>query len=85
MIPTGFAAKQDEYHRDAFVAGDAGESQLTAKVRHELLVLPYYGVFNDIAFKIDGDTVTLIGAVTRPTLKSDAERVVKGAATLADG
>jgi hyperosmotically inducible protein len=78
LISTGFAAKQDKDHRDAFVAGDAGESQLAAKVRHELLMLPYYGVFDDIAFKIDGDAVTLIGAVTRPTLKSDAERIVKG-------
>ena len=76
LIPTGFANK-DKDHRDAFVAGDAGESQLEAKVRHELLMLPYYGVFDDLAFKVDGDTVTLLGEVTRPTLKTDAERVVK--------
>src|SRR6202035_1378889 len=47
------------------------------KVRHELLMLPYYGVFDDIAFRVDGGTVTLMGEVTRPTLKSDAENVVK--------
>jgi hyperosmotically inducible protein len=40
-------------------------------------MLPYYGVFDDLAFRVDGGTVTLLGAVTRPTLKSDAERVVK--------
>src|SRR5207253_8534759 len=37
-----------------------------------------YGVFDDLAYRVDGDTVTLMGYVTRPTLKSDAENVVKG-------
>ena len=40
-------------------------------------MLPYYGVFDDLAFRVDGSTVTLLGEVTRPTLKSDAENVVK--------
>lgn len=53
------------------------QERLTKEVRHELVMLPYYGVFDNLAFKIDGDTVTLLGQVTRPTLKSDAERVVK--------
>ena len=47
------------------------------EVRHELIMLPYLGVFDNIAFKVDGYAVTLIGQVTRPTLKSDAENVVK--------
>jgi hyperosmotically inducible protein len=40
-------------------------------------MLPYYGVFDDLAFQLDGNVVTLLGAVTRPTLKSDAGAVVK--------
>jgi hyperosmotically inducible protein len=40
-------------------------------------MLPYYGVFDNLAYKVDGSTVTLLGQVTRPTLKSDAEHVVK--------
>jgi hyperosmotically inducible protein len=40
-------------------------------------MLPYYGVFDDLAFQVRGDTVTLMGEVTWPTLKSDAERAVK--------
>jgi hyperosmotically inducible protein len=40
-------------------------------------MLPYYGVFDNLAFKVEGDTVHLYGQVTRPTLKSSAERVVK--------
>src|SRR5262249_45431301 len=40
-------------------------------------LLPYYGVFDNLAFRIDGSKVTLLGQVTRPTLKSGAENVVK--------
>lgn len=51
--------------------------RLMRQVRHELIMLPYYGVFDNLAYRVDQDTVTLLGQVTRPTLKSDAERVVK--------
>ncbi|MBZ5617788.1 MAG: BON domain-containing protein [Acidobacteriia bacterium] len=40
-------------------------------------MLPYYGVFDNLAYRVDGPKVTLFGQVTRPTLKSDAENVVK--------
>lgn len=50
---------------------------LESKVRHELVMLPYYNVFDNLEFQIDGNRVTLLGQVTRPTLKSDAEAVVK--------
>ena len=53
------------------------EDRITREVRHELLMLPYFGVFDNIAYKVDGDTVTLMGDVVRPTLKSDAENAVK--------
>src|SRR5712664_783875 len=50
---------------------------LVREVRHQLLLLPYYSVFDNLVFKVDGDHVTLEGQVTRPTLKSDAEAAVK--------
>jgi len=51
--------------------------RITREVRHELLMLPYLDVFDYLAYKVDGYNVTLMGQVTRPTLKSDAENVVK--------
>ncbi len=51
--------------------------RIQKEVRHELVMLPYFGVFDNIAFKVDGYNVTLLGQVTKPTLKSDAEGVVK--------
>ncbi|MBZ5647094.1 MAG: BON domain-containing protein [Acidobacteriia bacterium] len=46
-------------------------------VRHELLMLPWFGVFDNLAFKVDGYDVTLLGQVTQPSLKADAEAAVK--------
>jgi len=51
--------------------------RIQKEVRHELLMLPYLDVFDNLAYKVEGYNVTLIGQVTRPTLKSDAENVVK--------
>jgi hyperosmotically inducible periplasmic protein len=56
---------------------EAGRNRLIRQVRHELVMLPYYGVFDNLAYRVDGYKVTLLGQVTRPTLKSAAERVVK--------
>jgi hyperosmotically inducible protein len=60
------------------VMGGKGNDRVAREVRHELIMLPYYGVFDNLAFRVDGGTVTLLGQVTRPTLKNDAENVVKG-------
>jgi len=51
--------------------------RLVKEIRHELVTLPYLDVFDDINFQIDGGTITLLGQVTRPTLKTEAENVVK--------
>ena len=54
-----------------------GQERLVKEVRHELVMLPNLNVFDNLSFRVDGGTVTLLGHVTRPTLKSDAENVVK--------
>jgi hyperosmotically inducible protein len=63
LAPASLGASQDE--------------RLIKEVRHELVMLPYYSVFDNLTYKVDGSTVTLMGQVTRPTLKSEAENVVK--------
>src|SRR6185437_4353310 len=50
---------------------------LDQRVQSELLKLPYYGVFDHLAYRIENGRVILTGDVTRPTLKDDAERVVR--------
>lgn len=58
-------------------AGEAAEKRLEREVRRELVTLPFYNLFDHLTFRVDGETVTLMGKVSRPTLKNDAENVVK--------
>jgi hyperosmotically inducible periplasmic protein len=76
----GLAAQNKQQHNDAFTAGPQDESQLARKVRHELLMLPYYSIFTDLAFHVNGSVVTLEGACPPEPpwdIKKDAENVVK--------
>ena len=80
LIPAGLAAKDKDQvpqHKDAQIPGSADETQIAKEVRHQLVMLPYFGVFDDLGFTVNGGTVTLVGEVTRPTLKSEAGNVVK--------
>lgn len=76
LSPLAVSAGQ-KAHNDPYVHGPANEARLPQEIRHQLVMLPYYSIFDDLAFRVEGGTVTLLGAVTRPTLKSDAENVVK--------
>ena len=50
---------------------------LEDQVRHQLVMLPYYNVFDTLSFRVDNGAVTLFGQVTEPVVKDDAERSVK--------
>ncbi|HTA47711.1 MAG TPA: BON domain-containing protein [Bryobacteraceae bacterium] len=79
LVVAGAAAAKDknDKHMDPFVNGPANESKLIQEVRHKLVTLPYYGVFDDLGFTVDGGTVTLLGQVVMPVLKDDAASTVK--------
>ncbi len=64
-------------HYDPYLRGGADENGIIREVRHNLLMLPYYGVFDDLGFNVNGSTVTLTGQVNDPTLKDDAGNAVK--------
>ena len=55
----------------------APQDDLGDAVRHELVMLPYYSVFDDLGYQVEGSTVILTGDVVWPVLKSDAGNVVK--------
>ena len=54
-----------------------GDPQLKERIRKELVTLPYYGVYDNLSFEVNGGTVTLTGHVVRPITRSDAEHRVK--------
>jgi hyperosmotically inducible protein len=53
------------------------DEYLKREVRHELTMVPWYSVFDILQYSINGNEVTLLGAVTNPTVKTDAENAVK--------
>jgi len=57
--------------------GATPEDRVTKEVRHELITLPFYSVFDNLAYRVDGGRVTLFGQVHTPELKSDAQRSVQ--------
>jgi hyperosmotically inducible protein len=58
-------------------ADEKNPPSLAHQIRHQLLTLPYYSVFDFVAFTLDGSKVSLTGQVVRPSLKKDAEASVK--------
>ena len=67
-VPRGFGQAQP---------ATLAQTRIQREVQHELLMLPYFGVFDNLQYTVNGDTVTLLGSVTRPDLRSDAENAVK--------
>jgi hyperosmotically inducible protein len=56
---------------------ERARQRIIREVHHELVLLSWYSVFDNLAYKVEGDRVTLLGHVVRPVLKADAEAVVK--------
>ncbi len=79
LIAPGSLFSKDKKNEGSMAgySSQRSEDRLIREVRHELVMLPYYNVFDNLSFRVDGSTVTLMGQVTRPTLKSDAGNVVK--------
>jgi len=61
----------------AVLAQTGSQSYINREVQHELLMLPYFTVFDNITYQVNGDNVVLSGEVVQPMLKDDAGRVVK--------
>lgn len=57
--------------------GNVSQQTIERKVFKELIKLNYYGVFDDLKYKVEGNTVTLYGKVVQPITKKDAERATQ--------
>jgi hyperosmotically inducible protein len=81
-VPAGMsvfgASSQSEQPKVTLSLSPAMSMDVSDEVRHRLLMLPNYGIFDWIECDIHSDrTATLRGQVTRPTLKSDAENALR--------
>lgn len=58
-------------------ASPQAEERIQERVRKELVMLPFETVFDNLAYKVDGYNITLLGQVTNPVVKSNAESAMK--------
>jgi hyperosmotically inducible periplasmic protein len=77
LITVGFTAGAAIIPVAASPDNATNDANTIRKIRKELVTLPFYGVFDNLAFKYEEGVVTLYGQVSRPTLKKDAARVVE--------
>ena len=54
------------------------QDRITREVHHELVMIPQLTIFDNLAYKVDGGTVTLMGQVRDPIIKDEAAKAVKG-------
>lgn len=73
----GYTPDTGAKHATPQASQQADEDRISREVRHQLVMLPYYSVFDDLGYKVEGNTVTLVGAVTESWTKRDAEAAVK--------
>jgi hyperosmotically inducible protein len=68
-----------DYGKKPAQTGDSAETKIAQEVRHKLLMLPYYSLFDDLEYNVQGRTVTLSGDLTsmHGQTKQDAENAVK--------
>lgn len=55
----------------------ASQDRIVRAVRHELVMIPQLTIFDDLSYKVDGNTVTLLGQVRNSVIKDEAQAVIK--------
>jgi len=73
----GISEAQSGQHSQAATGSQRMQDRITREVRHELVMLPQLTIFDNLQYKVDGSTITLLGEVRNPVLKDSAESVVK--------
>ena len=53
------------------------QERIASEVRHELVMIPQLSLFDNLSYKVNGSTVTLMGKVVDPVIKDTAEHAVK--------
>ena len=75
--PGGFAASTRVTQPDSAASSAKYDGFLNKEVHHRLAMLPWYGVFDNLEYTINGKDVTLSGQVVNPTTKRDALSAIK--------
>jgi hyperosmotically inducible protein len=77
-VPSSYAANPQPSTSPKPAKGDdLSSSALAREIHHQILVLPFYSVFDSITFSLQGGRVTLTGRVVRRALKEHAEATIR--------
>jgi hyperosmotically inducible periplasmic protein len=76
-LATCSAVGQTTHGKDSAKPQESANSSLSREVHHQILVLPFYSVFDSIDFTLEGHKVILTGKVLRRSLKESAEGAIK--------
>src|ERR1700733_12871130 len=77
LFTSGAALAQPQNDNQNQNRDPRGSDYITREVRHQLVVIPDFSVFDNLEYRVDGNTVTLMGQVVHATIKDDAESAVK--------
>ena len=79
LVAFGANASSLEASRSQASKEDRGTeaASIVREVHHQLVMLPFYTLFDNLEYKVEGSKVTLMGQVVRPNLKDDAGSAVK--------
>lgn len=77
-IGTALASSNGDVSQPVAANADSRyEQQLAGQVRHQLAMIPQVTVFDNLAYRVDGGTVTLVGQVRNAVIKNVAEKSIK--------
>jgi hyperosmotically inducible periplasmic protein len=77
LLTTGLALADTTSKTQNLASDQKSRDYIVSQVRHQLLMIPWVNVFDDLSFKVDGNTVTLMGEVRNPVIKDEAQAAVK--------
>jgi BON domain len=77
LVAASSAAGKGKQSLNPCGGGPANEDQIVREIRWQLVTLPYYSVFDELRFTVDGGRITLFGQVVQPVLKEEAGHAVK--------
>ena len=78
IVGTAVASSTGDVCQPAIAHGNSGfEQRLSGEVRHQLAMIPQFTVFDNLAYRVDGNTVVLYGQVRNAVIKDVAEKSVK--------
>ncbi|HKW75689.1 MAG TPA: BON domain-containing protein [Terriglobales bacterium] len=78
LLAIGCVSASNAQNTSSSSANQKLHDRIVREVHHQLVMIPQLSIFDNLAYKVDGSNVTLLGQVVNPVIKNEAESAVKG-------